>query len=252
MAMTKEQIRKTVEDDVLALLRDVFGEDLVAVVLYGSVLRETFTPGVSDVNLLVIVTDGGRSRVLRLGEEGYRLIRRLRITPLVLSREEFTTSADVFPMEYLDMAETHEVLLGDDVTKELALSNANLRHEIEHQLRGSLVSLRQLAVASARRRLFRKRILRRELENWYGSIAAILRGLLRLKGVTVIPAAPEELVSTINTTLSLEPGPFLELLRCRENDCPDSITLIDALLERLSRLVEIVDRLDASGAPGEA
>jgi hypothetical protein len=102
-------------------------------------------------------------------------------------------------------------------------------------------------VAAGRPRLFRRRLLRRELENWYGSLAAILRGLLRLKGVSAIPAAPDALVQQINTAFGLEPGPILQLLRCREGGCPDSGELIDALLDRLTRLVRIVDELDTEG-----
>ena len=247
MAMTREKIRQAVETEFLGLLKDVYGEELVSVVLYGSVVKDTFTPGVSDVNVLVIAGQGEQSAFRRLGSSGHRLMRRLRITPLVLSREEFVTSSDVFPMEYMDMAESHETLFGPDVTTELHLSPVNLRHQIEHQVRGSLVSLRQLAIAAGRSRLFRNRLLRRELEQWYGSLASILRGLLRLKGVAV-PSGPDALVEQVNRSLGLEPGPILQLLRCREGGCPDSLELIDSLLDRLTKLVRIVDELDAEGA----
>ena len=248
MARSREDTAKAVEVDFVALAETVFGEQLESVIVYGSLLKETFTPGASDVNVLVVVAEGHEPRLRELGRRGKRLLRTHRITPLVLTRREFISSADVFPMEYLDIVETHKVLYGPDVTSELEIGQENLRHETEHQLRGSLVTLRQLAVAAGRPRPFRKLLLRRRLEEWYGSLAAILRGLLRLHGVSPVPVHSEALVKEINRVLGLEPGPILDLLACREGECPDSVELLDGLLERLARLVAIVD----AGPGGES
>lgn len=250
MAATTEKTMQAIEGDFVTLAKSIFGGGLESVIVYGSFLKETFVSGVSDVNVLVIASDGHEAGLRELGRTGRRVMRRHRITPLVLTRREFTTSADVFPMEYLDIVDTHKVLYGPDVTAELDISRSNLRHEVEHQLRGSLVTLRQLAIAAGRPRPFRKFLLRRRLEEWYGSLAAILRGLLRLQGVTPVPQRPQELVGSINRVLGLEPGPILDLLACREGLCPDSIELIDALLERLSRLVRIVDAGPGSDSGG--
>lgn len=250
MAKSRKHTKQAVETEFVALARSVFGDRLVSLTLYGSYLKETFTPGVSDVNVLVIVGENSEEALRALGARGSRLMRRNRITPLVLSRREFVTSADVFPMEYLDIVESHQVLMGPDVTSELEIDQANLRHQIEHELRGNLVSLRQLAVAAGRPRLFKRRLLRRELEQWYGRLAAILRGLLRFNGATEVPSAPEALVEAINKALGFESGPIVQLLACRDRsrrtECPDSLVLIDSLLARLTTLVEIVDGMSES------
>ncbi len=250
MAKSRKKIKQAVETGFVALARSAFGDRLVSITLYGSYLKETFMPGVSDVNVLLIVGENSEEALRALGARGHRLMRRNRITPLVLSRREFVTSADVFPMEYLDIVEAHQVLMGPDVTAELEIDRANLRHQIEHQLRGNLVSLRQLAVAAGRPRLFKKVLLRRELQQWYGRLAAILRGLLRFHGATEIPSAPEALVEEINRAFGFESGPIVQLLACRDRgrrkECPDSLVLIDALLSRLTTLVEIVDGLSGS------
>jgi len=248
MSRSREKTKQAVEAEFVALARSVFGEKLVSLTLYGSYLKETFTPGVSDVNVLVIVGESSDAALRDLGAKGSRLMRRHGITPLILTRREFVTSADVFPMEYLDIVETHQVLVGPDVTSELEIDRSNLRHQIEHQLRGNLVSLRQLAVAAGRPRLFKKVLLRRELQQWYGRLAAILRGLLRYKGKTDLPGSPEELVAAVNEAFGFESGPIMQLLACRNRrECPDSFELIDSMLARLTKLVEVVDGLESSG-----
>ena len=241
MAKTREQIASAVEREFPALLREIYGDRLKSVTLYGSYLRESFRPGVSDVNVLVILDEPVPEALRVVGRRGRRLMKANGIAPLILSRKEFLGSADVFPMEYFDILANRKVAFGDDVAGELSINSSNLRHQVEYQLRGSLLSLRKLAVAAGRKRPFIKTALRKELMQWSGSLSAILRGLLRLQGVEKTSSDPESLVQEINRTLGLEPGAILELLKCRAGDCADAFPVLDGLLERLGRLVEIVD-----------
>ncbi len=241
MPTTRDRTAHAIEHELVALCQSTFGDTLESVIVYGSFLRETFRPGSSDVNVLIVVKEGHEASLRELGRVGRRLMRKHRITPLVLTHREFMGSADVFPMEYFDIAQTHKALYGPDVAADVTISRSNLRHEIEHQLRGNLLALRQLAIAAGHRRPFRKVLLRRRLEEWSGSISAILRAILRLHDVTPIPANPEELVRSVNQALGLDAGPILQLVSRRVGDYPDTVTLVDALLERLAKLVEIVD-----------
>jgi hypothetical protein len=147
-------------------------------------------------------------------------------------------------MEYMDMQAHHTVLYGADPTEELTFSHDNLRHQLEHQLRGSLVSLRQLVLSAKGR----SRLLGRYLKRWYGSIGALFRGVLRLKGVTELPRTPEELVRQMNESLGLEAGPFLTLLRYRSGERVDPNSLAKELVVRLESLVAIVDAFEAGNA----
>ena len=112
--MSPERTKQAVETEFVSLARRVFSDDLVALILYGSYLKSTFVQGVSDINVLVIVAENRPVALARIGSEGARLLRRHRITPLVLTRREFVSSADVFPMEYLDIVEIHIPELPDE------------------------------------------------------------------------------------------------------------------------------------------
>ncbi len=241
MRTSRDKIAHAIEHGLVELCRSTFGDTLESVIVYGSFLRETFRPGRSDVNVLVVVKEGHEPSLRELGRAGRRLMRKHRVTPLVLTHREFVGSADVFPMEYFDIVQTHKTLYGPDVAADLTISRSNLRHEIEHQLRGNLIALRQLAIAAGHPRPFRNVLLRRRLEEWAGSISAILRAILRLHDATPIPENPEALIRSTNQVLGLDAGPFLHLAGRRTGEYPDTVTLLDALLERLAKLVEIVD-----------
>ncbi|TFH05585.1 MAG: hypothetical protein E4H09_01765, partial [Spirochaetales bacterium] len=215
MAQSKEKISDAIQNEFVSVVESAFGSRLESILVYGSYLKETFIPGVSDVNVLIVLKEVNPRELRTFGHVAHRHIRRYNITPLVLSRTEFITSADVFPMEHLDIVDTHKVLFGPDVTVDLTIGRDHLRHEIEHQLRGNLLSLRQLAVAAGEESPGKKRSVRKELEHWFGSLSAILRGVLRLYGVTALPATALELVEKVNAEVGLESGPILRLLECR-------------------------------------
>ena len=232
--------------ELIGLVREVFGDEVRSIILYGSYLKETYTPGVSDINVLIILDQVTPTGLSEFGRRAGRLLRRHRITPLILSHDEFVSSSDVFPMEYLDIVATHKVLHGDDATSDLTISRTHLRHQVEHQLRGYLLSLRQLAVASGSGTVS-TRGLGRELQNWYGSLSAILRGVLRLYGIDSIPVTDRELVEQLNRTVGLSAGPILELIASRATRCRNPKELTDSLIERLGTLVIMVDRMEQSG-----
>ena len=69
--------------DIVNGLRDLFADDLVSVILYGSAASGDYVPGKSDINFMIVVTDEGIGRIdqafdLVAGfeffplEEGYR------------------------------------------------------------------------------------------------------------------------------------------------------------------------------------
>jgi len=61
---------------------------------------------------------------------------------MIFTVSEFLSSDDVFPIEYLDMKDGHKLLYGRDFLSEINVSDANLRHECEFDLRSKLLKLR--------------------------------------------------------------------------------------------------------------
>jgi hypothetical protein len=76
--------------------------------------------------------------------------------PLVLDRDYLATSCDVFPLEVLALMDTHLLVRGEaDPLAGLVVDRANLRLEVEQQLKGKLLHLRQayLEAVGSRRRI---------------------------------------------------------------------------------------------------
>ncbi|TVQ96305.1 MAG: hypothetical protein EA403_16465 [Spirochaetaceae bacterium] len=231
------------ESELVPLVQTAFGPDLSSVVVYGSYAAGRWVSGSSDINVLILLGRCEPAALKAFGDRGRRFLQKNRITPLVLTVAEFSSSADVFPMEYMDIIARHRVLFGADPTEHVQFSPSNLRHQLEHQLRGTMVSLRQLVIAARGR----NRLLRAELKTFAGPIAALFRGLLRLTGGSDIPTDPQALANAVNQVLGFTPGPFVQLfsLQAGGNREIDPHALVDQILVRLSELIEIVDRYEA-------
>lgn len=239
--------KTNLEQNLTGRLQSAFSGNLDSITLYGSYVRGTFRQSISDINVLILLNEPEAAQIEKLGTESRRFLRSERITPLILTKREFLSSADVFPMEYADIRETHRTIYGDDPTTDLNLQDRNLRHQLEHQLRGNLFSLRQMILATRGN----KRLLRRQLTDWFGPMAAVFRGLVRLAGASSGGAEPaptdvKGLIEMVNRLYNLEPGPFLTLQRLPEDSSIDPVELSRELDRRLSRLAQQVDALRAT------
>src|SRR2546430_13476388 len=157
--------------------------------LYGSAARGTHVPKRSDVNTLLIcdAVDGALFDALapavrswtKAGHPG----------PLILTEREWRESAAAFAIEYEDMRDPHRVLAGCDPWPGIRADHDALRRQLERELMGKLVRLRQAygALWAEPKRL---------AEVIVGSspgFFTMLRALLRLAGKPV-PGPPEALV----------------------------------------------------------
>ncbi|TMJ17680.1 MAG: hypothetical protein E6G94_01765 [Alphaproteobacteria bacterium] len=99
--------------------------------------------------------------------------------PLLLDDEYLTTSCDVFPLEILTLMRTCDLLWGDSNPLDgLVLDQDNLRLEIEQQLKGKVLHLRQAYLGGAGD----KRSLRSLMLDSSAGFEEIMRGLLALAG----------------------------------------------------------------------
>ena len=63
--------------------------------------------------------------------------------PLILTRDEFLRTLDVFPLEYGGIIANHQVVVGEDVLAGLRVSDTDLRRGIELQAKSHLIHLRE-------------------------------------------------------------------------------------------------------------
>src|SRR4051794_32857234 len=131
--------------EIVGRLQKAHRESLVSVVLYGSAATPEARDPQSDYNILCVLRQVTTAD-LRNAEPVFRWWREMKNpSPLLLSVEEIRGSTDSFPIEFHDICERRRVLFGEDVLAGLAIQDSYYRAHVEHELRATLLRLRQKA-----------------------------------------------------------------------------------------------------------
>lgn len=239
--ITQESLNHLVED-----LRSMHGDNLASVVLYGSAAAGDHIEARSDYNLLIAL-NRITPEELRLAQAPMREWHRLgHPLPVYFTVEELADAADVFPIEFYQMEKARIVLYGRDPFELVKLSDTNLRHQTEYELRTKLIQLRRLYIPASQS----VEKLRNLMGDSLASFAALFRAVLILHSKNA-PVAKSDCIRATVQLLKLESEPFEKILGFREStarlsSAKEADEVFAAYMGQILRVVEIVDRMDGS------
>lgn len=129
--------------------RELFGDELLSVFLFGSAVTGDFRPGVSEYNLAVVLKEV-RPALLKLASARLAGWRTSGLDfPLFLDPRFIRAGLRIFPIEFAEMKRGHRMLYGPDPLLGLPERAENLRTQCEYELRAKLLALRQGYVEAA-------------------------------------------------------------------------------------------------------
>jgi hypothetical protein len=163
-------------------------------------------------------------------------------TPLVLSEEDVATSCDVFPLEILMLMDGYELVWGaSNPFGGVAIDREHLRLEVEQQLKGKVMHLRQAYLASGGA----ARTLRALVADSSSGFETIMRGLLFLAGQDHRKVA-SELAMDLERALEIPLTSFRSVLAARaQGKAPDgdAEAIFRSYLDELAALARAADRI---------
>ena len=225
-------------------LRAAHGENLSAVVLYGSAAAGDHIELRSDHNLLIAL-NRITAEDLSLSQVPMREWQGLgQPMPVYFSVEELNDAADVFPIEFLQMEQARKVLYGRDPFEFVQISRANLRHQTEYELRTKLIQLRRLYIPAS----ISIEKLSRLMSDSLASFAALFRAVLILHGQEP-PVTKAATVRASVSLLELDASPFERIFELRADGGlslteTEATQVFAAYLKQIERVIEVVDRLE--------
>lgn len=129
-------------EKITAWLRAIYGARLQSLLAYGSAAGGNHRSKHSGINVLAIL-DRLDAATLDLGAPAAKWWKDQGHPPLVMwTREEWDDSADVFPIEFSDIAAHHRILHGPDLFGTIPRYPELHRLQVEHDLRASVLRLR--------------------------------------------------------------------------------------------------------------
>lgn len=228
-------------------LEQVLGAELRSVVLYGSAAAGDHVGKSSDYNVLVVATELGVRQLERLAPLSSSWRKAGNPPPLYFTLERLQKSADVFPIELMDMRESHRVLYGEDVLAAVEIQPENLRLILERELKSVLIQLREgFLLAEARP----KRV-RQLLVDSLSTVLVLFRATLRLFQ-TDVPRLKIEAMRALKSHIGFDDAVFIQieaLKKGRGVDGADPLELFQTYLETVESVTDKVDAHVHSGSP---
>jgi predicted nucleotidyltransferase len=197
--------------ELVPRLREAAGKNLVSVIVYGSAAGKDFRRDYSDINVLVVANKLPLEGLKALVSVMHWWLDRGHPAFVIFTREEIERAADVFSIELYDMKQRHRVLEGEDLLANLPISMAMHRVQLEHELRTSLLRLRQAYIANPQE----DAVLNLMLQS-ISSFGTLFRHVMIALGHEP-PAHRRDVTVKLGELVGFDPKPFLEIFAMRES-----------------------------------
>ena len=228
--------------EFVAEYQQVFGSDLVSIILYGSAARGEYIPKKSDINFLIILTEDGINSLSRTFKIVTRWYKRRVSTPLFLTRSYIHSSLDVFPIEFLNMKAFHQVVFGEDVLKDLIVDRKFLRLQCERELKGKLLQLRHHFLETGGNKADIEKLIARSLPAFH----SIFHAVAFFKQES-LPRGRHELLSLIAHETGINSALFLDMLKIKEGtkrlSSGEALLFMENYIEQIKKLSSFVDEM---------
>jgi predicted nucleotidyltransferase len=223
-------------------LKECFGDQLESITLYGSGARNEYVRRRSDINFLVVLSEQGISQLAKTFPLLKKWGKRKVSVPLFLTREYIDSSLDSFPLEFISLQRSHELVYGTDVLQELVIEKDDLRLQCEEQdQKQTLASARVFSPNTGQKKT---------LAAVFGRDCAddddAFFGLLILRDVEP-PRKNNELFELTAQTFDLEQSVFAQLLALYDEEVnlnrDELVQLAERYISQIRTLASIVDKL---------
>jgi len=226
-------------------LQQLLGENLIAVILYGSGAGDNFVPGVSDLNVAVIVKEL-RFEVLQKLQPRLATWHTLGVAvPLLIDREFLHRGRDVFPMEVYDIIEQHRLLWGEDVFHGITVDPYHLRFQAEYEARSKLLRLRALYLECAGDQSRFQALMLDSLKTFL----ILMRNLIRMQGEENL-VTYTEVLTHFEQRFQLSFPCMHDLMAIREAKrswpAGDASSFFGDYLAEIQQLVGVIDQLPSN------
>lgn len=229
-------------DRFAAEVEQLFGGELISVILFGSAATDEYVPKKSDINFLVVLSQQGITQIGKVQKFVAPWQRRGISPPLFLTKAYITASLDSFPIEFLNMQTAYRVVAGEDVLEKLAFKKEDLRLQCEREMKSDLLKLRQGFIQTRGKTKDLRLLIGQSLV----AFTSIFRALFYLQGKAV-PKKKQEVLLTTCREFGLDESLFSVLLSVKGYETKLSKELLQSKVERyiseIEKLTGMIDRM---------
>ena len=160
--------------------------------------------------------------------------------PLILSREEFARTLDVFPLEYHAIISDHVLVEGHDPFQGLRVAESDLRRACEEQAKSHLVHLREGFLEGSRE----TRAVAHLIASSAPAFRAVLRNISILDGTGVAATSDDGIAASAEATIGVPAAVVHEVLAYdrQASAATDPTALLSRYIAAAEQVWHYVDR----------
>jgi len=228
-------------EQLVEQLRQACPSGLRSVILYGSAAAGDHLGKRSDYNVLVVTDRLGFDELKAFAPAAAAWAKSGNPPPLLFTLAGLKRSSDVFPIELLDILDSHRVLFGEDVVSVVKVEPEDLRLQLEHELKGKLIQLREHFLVTRGK----PKEVTELLINSLSSFLVLFRAALRL-WKDEVPKIKIEAVRELSQQLQFDPKIFETIEALKSERLSRKQVVPDVLFaEYLNTIERIADAVDA-------
>ncbi len=202
---------KEIFPELTADYKEIYGKDLISILLYGSGASGDYIPKKSDLNFLITLSEEGIGDLNRALKTVSKWQKRKVATPLFLTTSYIESSLDSFPIEFFNIKRNYVLVYGEDVLKDLSFDENFVRLQCERELKGKLLQLREMFLESGGKEDRLKLLISQSLTAFISVFSAIL--YLRGKETS---GNKRTVISLVSDELGLDKNLLTQLLSIKE------------------------------------
>ena len=231
---------KDIVESFVSDYRGVFGGELVSVIMYGSAVTHEYKPGVSDINIAIVLKDNSIAHIAKSMALQKKWAKSKVSTPFFMTEEYIHNSCDTYPIEYLDMRSNYRVLYGEDVLEHIEIKREHIRLQCERELRGAAIHLRRSFMQCAGNNKMLSDLLNASIRR----LIPVLKALLKLKGST-IPKSKSDIIATVEHSYDLGASSLSDIFNSDNKNRKQGYgQLFDNYANDIDKLIGTVDILN--------
>jgi hypothetical protein len=121
----------------------VLGDNVVSIAMYGSAVTHEYKPGISDINIVLILKDDSIQSISKCSTVAAKWNKSRVSIPFFMTGKFIASALDSYPVEFLDIKSNYRIIYGEDLFEHIDIKREHLRLQCERELRGISLHLRR-------------------------------------------------------------------------------------------------------------
>ena len=226
-------------DTFLEDLKLNLGDNLVSVFAFGS--QANVEDAKNNLNLMIVTNQLTAENLYAISKPVKKWVKAKNPLPVVMNRDEWYSSFDVYAIEYSDIKENYKLIYGEDLVPSICVNKYFLRLQCESELKNLLLKYKNNFLMNIKS----DREMKKVLNNVIKTLLVIFRSVLRLHD-SAVPYRAVDIIEFVSNYLSFNKIVMTKLAKVKyENDDYTKQELIFIEAELLKDIQSLLKQVDA-------